>query len=292
MIYKLNDILGAMGRYIGMLRNVATIVGLVMMPIVTTVSCHDSNNGKNATGIGTVERNDSVLAIHFYKNTFVISDADLYPMLHDSDRVSFSGSGVLIDELDENQVYDFNLTRVSEDLRQPLFVVDSVARDSAELMAIVNSADGFYSQNIHITRDWHHDDYFDATAVYYGADNGEGDYFGLIYDSAAVDTDAVQIFWLRLYRHNTDTMQVINKDISVPVNQLRDSTKERILMRIKRIDAYGDTVSTDYVYSYINWIDGIGPEDGSTEDSGTASGETGGVTGGNTSSNDEVDGDE
>lgn len=239
------------------LRKVRNLVAAVALPAAALVACHDSDTSKGASGIGTVERNDSVLAIHYYRNTFNIKNAELYPDLKDSMRVAFSGKGWLVDENDGAHTYDFELTRVSGDLRQPMLVVDSVARDSADVMAIARSTDCFYSQNLHITRDWRRDDYFDATAVYYGCDDGEGDYFGLVYDTTDVDSGGVQVFWLRLFRHSTDTAQVITRDISVPVNALRDSTKERILMRFKRFksDGSGDTVVTDYVYSYINWIE-------------------------------------
>lgn len=45
-------------------------------------------------------------------------------------------------------------------------MLDSAGMASDSLNKIAQSAEGFYAQNIHITRDWRRNDFFDATAIY------------------------------------------------------------------------------------------------------------------------------
>ncbi len=216
-------------------------------------ACGDSESTYGATGIGSVELNDSVFAIHYYSNTMII-DRSFADGLTDSARVFFSGSGTLAYEKDGVKTYDFCINSLSADITTPFLSLDSAAQASADTMRIASSKEGFYAQNIHITRDWRRNDFLDATGIYPGDNNGKGDFFGFVLDSASLGTDTVRV-WLRLRRERTDTVQMITRHISTPVNCLRDSTRERVMVNLRRLDANGDTVVSNLVYSYINWIE-------------------------------------
>ncbi len=220
-----------------------------------TTGCHDSSSTYVASGIGSIELNDSVFAIHYYKSTLILPDYVSRGNLTDTSRAFFSGNGWLVNEdPDGAQVYDFTPSIVSADVTTPILMLDSAGMASDSLNKIAQSTEGFYAQNIHITRDWRRNDFFDATAIYPGDGDGSQDFFGLVGDTLSADADTMHL-WLRLRRQNTDTVQMITKHISVPVNCLRDTAKERILIRLSRLNANGDTVVMDYVYSYVNFIE-------------------------------------
>ncbi len=228
----------------------------VLLPLSALLlsACADDTSKYSASGIGTVELNDSTFAIHYYSSTFVITDGTPHGDLRDSSRVYFYGSGILESETEDGSVYNFSINSISSDITQPIFMLDSAAQSSADTMRMYSSAEGFFAQNVHITRDWRRNDYLDATGIYPGSNDGEGDIFGFFADTTTLGADTVKM-WLRLCRQNTDTLQMITRHISTPVNCLRDSTRERIVVNLKRIDAYGDTVNTNLVYSYVNWIE-------------------------------------
>lgn len=221
---------------------------------IVAVSCSDSESKYAASGIGTVELNDSVFAIHYYRNALIIDDPALSSGLRDSARVFFSGSGSFVDEVDEIKYYSFHLTSISKDITCPLLMMDSVAQASADTVRVAGSAEGFFGQNIHITRDWRRCDFIDATAMYPGADDDSGDFFGFTVDPSTVGTDTIRI-WLRLSRASTDSVRMVTKYVSTPIGCLQDSTRERVMVNLSRIDAYGDTVVSNMVYSYVNWIE-------------------------------------
>lgn len=218
------------------------------------VSCGDSDSKFGVSGIGSVELNDSVFAIHYYKNTLRLSDAVSADGLRDSCRVFFSGTGSLVSEGEDGAVYDFTPSVISANITTPVFLLDSVAQASADTMRMAGSPEGFFAHDIHITRDWRRNDFLDATGTYPGALDASGDYFGFFADTSTIGTDTVRL-WLRLCRARTDSALMVVRRISAPVNCLRDSARERIVVNISRIDAFGDTVSSDLVYSYVNWIE-------------------------------------
>lgn len=218
------------------------------------VSCGDSDSKFGVSGIGSVEMNDSVFAIHYYKNTLRLDGPVSSAGLRDSSRVYFTGSGVLVSEGEDGAVYDFTPTTISEDITTRLFLLDSVAQASADTMRTASSSEGFFAHDVHITRDWRRCDFLDATVTYPGSLDASGDYLGFFADTTTIGSDTIKL-WLRLCRAQTDTARMVTRRVSTPVNCLQDSTRERVVVNIRRIDAYGDTVSTDLVYSYINWID-------------------------------------
>lgn len=224
-----------------------------LLALLSLASCSSDDSTYHATGIGSVELNDSVFAIHYYSSTLLLQDDAIKAGLTDSSRVFFSGEGRLVSEAD-GSVYDFTPSFISADVTVPVLMLDSVGMSSDSLSTIASSADGFYAQNIHITRDWRRNDFFDATAIYPGHDDGAGDFFGLVGDTLSADADTLRL-WLRLHRQKKDTTNMITRHISVPVNCLRDSAKERLLIRLSRINAAGDTVVSDMVYSYVNFIE-------------------------------------
>ncbi|MCI5778035.1 MAG: hypothetical protein MR215_10570 [Bacteroidales bacterium] len=227
----------------------------IVLAVVTLAACHESDSTYWASGIGSVELSDSVFTIHYYKTSLRLADDVSRDGLTDTSRVFFTGSGKLVfEDTDGNQVYDFRPTVMSSDIATPILMLDSAGMASDSLMRIASSAEGFYAQNLHITRDWRRNDYFDATAIYQGSGDGSDDFFSLVGDTLSADADTMHL-WLRLARQKTDSARMITKHVSIPVNCLRDSTKERILLRLSRIDAFGDTVVSDYVYSYVNFIE-------------------------------------
>lgn len=221
---------------------------------VLLAACGDSDSKYNASGIGSVELNDSVFAIHYYSNTLLLSDDIPRGSLRDSSRVYFTGSGELIAEGDGGAVYQFTPYELSDDVTSQLLLLDSVAQASADTMRMARSREGFFAQNVHITRDWRRNDFLDATGFYPGVNDGAGDCFAFFADSATIGTDTAEV-WLRLCRAKRDSVQMVTRHISTPINCLRDSSRERIVVKISRIDAFGDTVVTNLVYSYVNWVD-------------------------------------
>lgn len=226
---------------------------LVAVASLCVSACDDSESKYGATGIGSIELNDSVFAIHYYSSTMLV-DRSFADGLKDSARVYFSGSGTLAYENEDGQTYDFSIYKLSSDVTTPFLSLDSVAQSSADTMRIASSHEGFYAQNIHITRDWRRNDFLDATGIYPGDNNGDGDFFGFVLDTASLGSDTVCV-WLRLRRERTDTVQMITRHISTPVNCLRDTTRERIMVNLRRLDANGDTVVSNLVYSYVNWVE-------------------------------------
>lgn len=216
-------------------------------------SCSDSDSKFGVSGIGSIELNDSVFAIHYYKNTLLLDETVPTAGLTDSCRVYFEGSGTLVSEGEDGAVYNFLPSVISADITTPLFLLDSAAQASADTMRTASSSEGFFARDIHITRDWRHNDYLDATGTYPGALDASGDYFGFFADTTTIGQDTIKL-WLRLCRAKTDSTVMVTKRISAPVSCLQDTARERVIVNIKRIDAYGDTVSTDLVYSYVNWI--------------------------------------
>lgn len=227
------------------------ILSLVAMAALMA-SCGDSESKFGVSGIGSIELNDSVFAIHYYSSTLLLDESVPTNGLKDSCRVYFAGSGTLVYEGEDGSVYNFTPSTISEDITTPLFLLDSVAQASADTMRTASSSEGFFANDIHITRDWRHNDYLDATGRYPGALDPSGDYFGFFADTTTIGTDTIKL-WLRLCRAQTDSTLMVTKRISAPVGCLQDSTRERIVVNIRRIDSYGDTVSTDLVYSYVNW---------------------------------------
>lgn len=230
---------------------------LASLPILVAAwlacGCHDGHSSYGASGIGSVELNDTAFAIHYYSATLCLGDAESHGKLTDGSRVYFVGSGWLSSEsADGLQTYNFEPRTLSGDITSPALLLDSAGMASDSLMRIAQSPEGFYGQNIHITRDWRRNDFLDATAIYAGTGDGAADFLGIVGDTLMADADTLRL-WLRLRRAQSDTAQMVTKHVSVPVNCLRDSTKERLLIRLSRIDAAGDTVVTDMVYSYVNF---------------------------------------
>lgn len=217
--------------------------------------CNESQSAYGASGIGSVELSDTAFAIHYYSATLSLGDATRREGLADGCRVYFVGSGWLTSEsADGTQTYDFEPQTLSGDITSPALLLDSAGMASDSLMQIARSSEGFYGQNIHITRDWRRNDFLNATAIYAGTGDGSADFLGIVGDTMMAEADTLHL-WLRLRRAQRDTTQMITKHVSVPFNCMRNSSKERLMVRLSRIDAAGDTVVTDMVYSYVNFTD-------------------------------------
>ncbi len=236
-----------------MMKKVTLYIVSLFLAVVGIVGCSDSDDSYGFTGIGTVELNDTVFSIHYYGSTLKIDRAYIGEMANGA-RAYFSGTGNEAYSDSNGMVYEFNAKTLIGDITQEISYADTAEVGTDTLTNYLDSGEGFYGQDIHITRDWKRNDFLDATAVYPGVGDGSDDYFGLVADTEAT-SDSLLCFWLRLKRAETDTVVMITRRISVPVNCLRDSTKERVNIQIRRIDAYGDTVTKQYVYSYINWLE-------------------------------------
>lgn len=234
--------------------NLLPILALASLPAATLLApgCHDDDDTKGFSDIATVERNDSVVALHLYRHTLIPTDPSKLDGLNDGERVAFKGKGRLTEIVsDDDQRWLIDLSEVSGDLTVPI-VFDSTAVGREQ--DLFGSLEGYHETRPHITRDWRRNDWLNTSAFFPSHDDGREDLFAL----TRVTNDNVEgksIFWLRLKRARTDTVQLIHRQISVPVNCLRDSAAERIEMRICRFNQYGDTVLTDYVYSYINFME-------------------------------------
>lgn len=240
----------------GRRKGLAIAASLAFLVLPYVVSCSDKDSRSSFVGIGSVEKNDSVAAVHYYELTLKANDVSQLGGVPDSARVYFVGRGAQAEGDETGLVFDVDFSSISEDLREPIAHMDSSVQVNDSLRESLRSGFGFYAFNIHITRDWRRNDFLDVSTTYCGTEGGLGDRLQVVCDTmGSAAPDSLIVLWLRLSRHSEDTTELVTRHISVPVNELRDSTKERVYLRLMRIDAYQDTVKTDYVYSYVNFVD-------------------------------------
>lgn len=199
-------------------------------------------------GFATVERNDSIFALHYYEYTFYDSDvADVDSTeLETGARVYFALE--LTSELnDSTNTATANITELTGDITKKI-----VRSQSDKLFA----ANGLCTpQNIHITRDYRRLDYFNITAVYTTKVDND-DEIALVFDEAEQvgRTDSVVVLWLRHYQKDIDNHDSYSySTISVPLNELITTDSiERLVVHTKWLDAKNDTIEEQYIYSYKN----------------------------------------
>lgn len=215
-------------------------------------ACDDDDDSKGFSGVATVERSDTLLALHYYSATLLPNDPDKLDGLDDGDRVYFSGSARLNMVLDDDEErWDIDVKSVTGDITEPLVTLSSA---SAEQQQLFGSREGFREANIHITRDYQRNDWLNATAFYPTSEGGKGDLFALTRNEADDEGDE-QVYWLRLRRARPDTAELVTRQISVPINCIRDPAAERIKILLKRYNQYGEIVESHMVYSYINFME-------------------------------------
>lgn len=200
-------------------------------------------------GVGSIERTDTSVVLHYYDHAFILSDMD-GSALEDSDRVEFKLR--VNDNVSDTMLTTFyaDIEEISEDITRPVVYGDNLS----SLAAKERGAVPFVSVDMHITRDWRRNDYFNFSTMYATCDDND-DYICLTYDRSEQesDNDSLHIMWLRHYQKQSDSLLYLKHDvISVPLNYLQKDSVERTYLRIKYFDAYGDTVVTDWTYSYRN----------------------------------------
>lgn len=200
-------------------------------------------------GIGSIERTDSVFAIHYYDHTFLLSDMD-GSVLEDSDRVEFSlrTSEPVSDTL--LTTFYADIVEISEDITRPVVYYSNQSSVNPKEWGTVP----FVSVDMHITRDWRRNDYFNFSTMYATSD-GNDDYICLTYEKSEqeAENDSLHVMWLKHYQRQSDSLSYLKHDvISVPLNYLQKDSVERTYLRIKYFDVYGDTVVTNWTYSYRN----------------------------------------
>lgn len=214
----------------------------------TLVACSEKDNTQHCVGFGTVERTDSTCLLHYYE---LALDAEGLQStnLEDDARVYFEAE--ILDNLDAVQrSYKAKLIKISEDIRQD---IHGYGTDKAEATCYGTALCA--TGNIHITRDWKRNDYFNIT-TYYATQPDNDDHICLLYDAAEqhdaeADSIPTYVLWLRHYQKKAVANdQIEYKSISVPINSLRLPDDKYILIEVKQFGPKGDTLSTTYGYSY------------------------------------------
>ncbi|MBQ3635773.1 MAG: hypothetical protein II951_09185 [Bacteroidales bacterium] len=241
-------------------------LAIIAVIAALAASCSDSDDRREFRGIGTVENNDTVKAIHYYQKTLYATDASKVASIEEGARVEFVCRVTAREDEREKQEYDADFSYISGDIRKDIVLYNGGYADAADTGSMrISSSEGFIAQNMHITRDWKRNDFFEVTATYVGADDYDTDFLGLVCDTTndAPRVDTLDyVVWLRLSRTSAAAAhKYVNKSVSVPINCLRDSTKERIYIDLMRIDAWGDTARHHLVYSYVNWMPEKGQDD-------------------------------
>ncbi|MCQ2227936.1 MAG: hypothetical protein MJZ01_08525 [Bacteroidales bacterium] len=206
------------------------------------VSCSKDEVPMAYQGIASVERTDTAILIHFYNNTFVVSllESDV----EDSARVTFRiVAGRRLS--DTAEIFEGRVEELSEDIRTP--IVHEVSTSNLPCVPT----------ELHITRDFRRLDFFNVTAYYYTRqDNEDRLYMAFDPTQQVGRTDSVVVLWLKHVQNETDPKQYTGiqyQTISVPMNVLiPDSTSERLMIHLKRLNLDGDTVTDNFVYSYRN----------------------------------------
>lgn len=217
--------------------------------IALLIACNDGDDHSyTVSGIGTLERNDTALIIHYYDYNLIIDDNDLTENLPDSARIQFKCQTI---EHIENEaiIYTATLLSVSSDLTTPLLI----SPEDSLLSAQFNSTAWCTPSDMHITRDWIERDFFNITANYATIDGNE-DYIYLTYDSTEQQNDTTTdriILWLKHFQSSSDSCpSKASSTISVPLKPLKIDTLERVYLRVRRYTQYGDTAEADYTYGY------------------------------------------
>lgn len=204
-------------------------------------ACQESVTPATYNGIGSIERNDTVAAIHYYDHTFLIEDMPM--SLVDSSRVIFRIE-VTGRANDTTETYNAKIIDISSDIRREIININSTAGLGEE--------SGVTVSDLHLTRDFRRLDYFNITTIFETREDND-DKINLVLEQRD-DSKKEATLWIKHWQKSTDSLNIIQKDImSVPMNgMINDETSERLLLHVKWIKAIGDTISEDFTYSYYN----------------------------------------
>lgn len=204
-------------------------------------ACQESVTPATYNGIGSIERNDTIAAIHYYDHTFLIED--MPTTLADSSRVAFSIE-VTGKANDTTETYNAKIIDISSDIRREIININSTAGLGEESGVMVS--------DLHLTRDFRRLDYFNITTIFETREDND-DKINLVLEQRD-DSKKEATLWIKHWQKSTDSLNIIKKDImSVPMNtMIKDETSERLLLHVKWIKAIGDTISEDFTYSYYN----------------------------------------
>ncbi len=214
---------------------------------LTLSSCTSEEYHQTYQGIGTVERSDTMLAIHYYDRTFILQNASSSG-LEDDERIEFQL--VTTEEVTYNSVYKANLNYASDDLTLPI-----VHLDTATVNERYKATASLTPSIMHMPRDFRRNDYFNIT-TYFSTRDDNDDYVCLTLEpeEQIADTTDLIVLWLRHFQRSSESPTHYGySTISVPLNELKQDSLERVTVRVKRITAEADTAVTDYTYSYVNF---------------------------------------
>ena len=222
---------------------------LICIATMSFVRCSDDTIENAIKGIGSIEMNDTLIAIHYYDNTYIISN-EYRTSLTDSARVQFKISATQR-VTDTAYIYKANVIELTSDIRTPIVRrTENLTTDTAICIPT----------DLHITRDFRHLDFFNISTRYTTCSNND-DKITLVFcaDEQEASTDSLVVLWLRHSQSRSDTLTHIEYNtISVPLNELIPSDsvqKERLYIKLKMLGDKNDTVVTNYVYSFVNIIE-------------------------------------
>ena len=210
------------------------------------ISCGNDSVGDSFSGIATVEKNDTTEALHFYDYAFYFPDEALPDSLENGDRVKFRcTANTQLDNLGRS--YSAHLDEISGNLTQKIIFYDSLPNvdEKYKGKAILTPVD------MHITRDYKRDDYFNITSFFTSkADGSNDDFVCLAYDKASQIADTTVLWLLHYQKSDEECYSYIYNTISVPLECLKKPDSEWINILVLRYGTAGDTISNLYTYGY------------------------------------------
>ena len=214
--------------------------------VLAVAACSDDKTDDTIKGIASVELNDTLVALHYYDNTYVLAD-EYRAGLTDSARVYFCINSTQR-LADTASIFNANVRELSADLRTPIvYRTANLLSDTAICVPT----------DMHITRDFRHLDFFNIS-VHYATlpNNDDKTYLVQCSTEQEASTDSLVVLWLRHSQLRSDsTLYIEHNTISVPLNILipPDSLqRERIYLKVKMLAEGGDTIVNDYIYSFVN----------------------------------------
>ncbi|MCR5696433.1 MAG: hypothetical protein K6G73_05580 [Marinilabiliaceae bacterium] len=208
-------------------------------------ACRENEKDITYSGIATVERTDSTFVLHFYE--LAIFFPNEHPdSLENGARVKFlcttteqpDSAGI---------IHNANLNEISGDLTQRIVYYDSMK----EIQPKYKGEAILIPVDMHITRDYQRNDFFNITTYFTTTNDGNNDdYVCLAHDPSTQLADTT-VLWLLHYQNSSDNCNVFTYNtISVPINELKKAGSEWIYIKVLRYGSANDTVATNYTYGY------------------------------------------
>lgn len=222
-----------------------TYVATLLIATTLLASCHDNNHDNTFSGIATVERTDSTFALHFYDFAFYFPDE--HPdSLNDGARVKFKCTTA--EQLDTAGLkFNAHLDEMTGDLIENIVYYATMKEIPPKYKgtAILTPVD------MHITRDYKRNDFFNITTYFTTTDDGQNDdYVCMAHDPNSQVADTT-VLWLLHYQNSSKDCNVFAYNtISVPINELKRPGSEWIHIKVLRFGSANDTIATNYTYGY------------------------------------------